>query len=78
MPNPKKYYIVVACTSCGHLLLAASDKRTRSCPYCGRRVRIEDARVIVRSESAKEARLVLQEAKTQEQHVKASRDIDCR
>lgn len=70
MPNPKKHYLVVACTSCGRFLLAASDKRTRSCPYCGKRVRIEDARVIARSESAREARLVLQEAKTQEQQAR--------
>jgi DNA-directed RNA polymerase subunit RPC12/RpoP len=74
MPNPnlKKHYLVVACNSCGRLFLGVSDKRTRTCPYCGRRVRIKDARVIARSESAKEARLVLQEAKAREQRDKAS------
>ncbi len=71
-PNPKKHYLVVVCTRCGRLFLGVSEKRTRSCPYCGRRVRIEDARVIARSESAREARLVLQEAKTQQQRDKAS------
>ncbi len=59
----RKYYLVVACTACGRFLLAVSDKKTRLCPYCGKRVRIEDATVIVRSDSAKEARLVLQTAK---------------
>jgi DNA-directed RNA polymerase subunit RPC12/RpoP len=78
VPNPKKHYLVVACTHCGRLLLAASDKRTRSCPYCGRRVKIENARVIARSENAREARLVLQEAKAQEQHSNASSEVERR
>ena len=78
MPNPKKHYLVVACTRCGRLLLAASDKKTRSCPYCGRRVKIENARVIARSENAREARLVLQEAKAQEQHSNASSEVERR
>lgn len=74
MPNPGKNYLVVACTNCGRLLLAASDKRTRSCAHCGRRVRIEDARVIARSETAREARLVLSEAKAQKRLAKSDTD----
>ena len=72
MSKPKKNYLVVACTNCGRLLLAVSDKKTRSCPYCGRRVNLKDARVIARSENPKEARRVLQETNTQEQHPKAN------
>ena len=68
MSKPKKNYLVVACTNCSRLLLAVSDKKTRSCPYCGRRVNLKDARVITSSGNPKEARQVLQEAKTQEQH----------
>jgi DNA-directed RNA polymerase subunit RPC12/RpoP len=78
VPNPKKHYLMVACTRCGRLLLAASDKKTRSCPYCGRRVKIENARLIARSENAREARLVLQEAKSQEQHSNASSEVERR
>lgn len=66
VPNPKKHYLVVVCTHCGRFLLATSNKRTRSCPYCGKRVAIEDARVIARSENAQEARLILQETKITE------------
>jgi DNA-directed RNA polymerase subunit RPC12/RpoP len=60
----KKQYLVVACTRCGRLLLAVSDKKTRTCPYCGHRVKLGEARVVTRSENPKKARLVLQETKT--------------
>ncbi|MGA2789896.1 MAG: DUF1922 domain-containing protein [Candidatus Bathyarchaeia archaeon] len=78
MSKPKKNYLVVACTNCGRLLLAVSDKKTRSCPYCGRRVNLEDARLIARSEKPKEARRVLQEAKTQAQHPNANNNAERR
>ena len=73
MSKPKKNYLVVACTKCGRLLLAVSNKKTRSCPYCGRRVNLDDAKVIARSENPKEARQVLQETKTLGQHPKATK-----
>jgi hypothetical protein len=41
------------------------------CPYCGKHVRVEDARVLGRSESPKEARQMLQEAKTRERPLKS-------
>jgi RNA polymerase subunit RPABC4/transcription elongation factor Spt4 len=66
MPKPKKYYIVVECSNCRRLLLAASDKKTRTCPYCGKRVNLEDARIVAKSESAEEARRLLQELKVRE------------
>ena len=72
MSKPKKQYLVVACTGCDRLLLAVSDKKTRACPYCGRRVKLGEARVITRSDNPKEARLVLQETKTREQHPNAA------
>jgi DNA-directed RNA polymerase subunit RPC12/RpoP len=61
--KPKKQYLVVACTRCSRLLLAVSDKKTRTCPYCGQRVKLGEATVITRSENPKKARLVLQETK---------------
>jgi DNA-directed RNA polymerase subunit RPC12/RpoP len=76
--KPKKDYLVVVCTHCGRLLLAVSDKKTRSCPYCGRRVNLKDARVIAHSKNPKEARQVLQEMKTQEQHPKANTNAERR
>ena len=66
MPKPRKHYIVVGCSNCRRFLLAASDKKTRTCPYCGRRVNLEDARIVAKSESAEEARRLLQELKVRE------------
>jgi predicted RNA-binding Zn-ribbon protein involved in translation (DUF1610 family) len=74
MPNPKRYYLVVECTSCARFLLATSNKRTRSCPYCGKRVTLEDAKVLARSEEAEEARLALQELKIRKHHSEARDD----
>jgi uncharacterized Zn finger protein (UPF0148 family) len=63
---PKRHYLVVECPYCKRFLLAASDRRTRSCPYCGKRVTLESAKVTARSEDAEEARAILQELKTQQ------------
>jgi len=63
LASEKKHYLVVSCANCGRFLLAASDKRTRSCPYCEKRLSLEDAKVFARSEDAEEARLALQELK---------------
>jgi len=72
MPKTKKSYLVVECPNCKRLLLATSDKRTRTCVYCERRLIVEDARVMSRSEKAEEARLALQELKIQERRAKSS------
>jgi len=61
--KPKKHYLVLECSGCRRFLLATSDKKTRTCPYCGKRVSLENARVFIRSEKAADARMVLQEMK---------------
>lgn len=73
MPNPKKDYLVVECSNCKRFLLAASDKKTRTCPYCGKRVKLEDARIAAKSKSSKEARLALQELKLRERSDRTSK-----
>ncbi|MGA2460768.1 MAG: DUF1922 domain-containing protein [Candidatus Bathyarchaeia archaeon] len=66
MEKPKKQYLVVSCTKCARYLLAVSDKKTRSCPYCGKRVSMETAKIVARSENPEEARSALQEMKARE------------
>ncbi len=72
LQKPRKEYLVLACTNCGRYLLGVSDKVTRTCPYCGKRVRASDAKIVARSEDPREARRVLQEAKTQDQQMKSA------
>jgi DNA-directed RNA polymerase subunit RPC12/RpoP len=64
MPRLKKQYLVVPCANCKRLLLASSDKKTRTCPYCGERMKIGDAQIIFQSQNPSEAREALQDAKT--------------
>jgi DNA-directed RNA polymerase subunit RPC12/RpoP len=63
----KKHYLVLTCSACNRYLLAISRNRTRSCPYCGKRIHLGKAKIYSRSESAEEARLVLQKLKLHEQ-----------
>jgi DNA-directed RNA polymerase subunit RPC12/RpoP len=65
MPGLKKDYLVIPCTNCKRLLLATSDKKTRTCPYCGERVKIGNAQILFQSENRNEVREALREAKIQ-------------
>ena len=62
----KKEYLVLECTECNRYFLAVSENRTRTCPYCGKRVKVEKARIASRSDKAEEARLILQKLKMKE------------
>lgn len=66
MFTANKHYLVVECVNCRRFLLAMSTNETRTCPYCGKRLRMRDAKVIARSETAEGARLVLQGLKARE------------
>ena len=67
MIRVRKQYLVIACTNCSRLLLTTSDKKSRTCAYCGKRVKAEEARVEARSDNPKVARQFLQAAKTRSQ-----------
>jgi len=63
MPRFKKQYLVISCTKCKRILLATSDKKTRTCPYCGERVKMEDTQTLFQAENPEEARAALREAR---------------
>ncbi|HUO42151.1 MAG TPA: DUF1922 domain-containing protein [Methylomirabilota bacterium] len=63
----KKHYLILECNTCKRYLLAVSSNKTRTCPYCGKRVALENARLVSRLKSAEEARLALQKLKIQGQ-----------
>jgi len=68
----KKHYLILECNMCKRYLLAISSNKTRTCPYCGKRVSLENAKVISRLKTAEEARLALQELKIQGQQNETS------
>jgi DNA-directed RNA polymerase subunit RPC12/RpoP len=65
MAETKKHYLVVECAICKRFLLAMSTNETRTCPYCGKRIRMRDARVVGHSDTAEGARVTLQELKAE-------------
>jgi DNA-directed RNA polymerase subunit RPC12/RpoP len=58
-----KMYLVLQCEKCNRYLLAVSSNKSRSCPYCGKRIAVGKAKVLASSGDAKEARESLQKLK---------------
>jgi len=56
--------LIVVCSRCGGLLMAATDQKTRTCPYCGSRVDVRKARKIASAENAFEASEILRDLKS--------------
>jgi predicted RNA-binding Zn-ribbon protein involved in translation (DUF1610 family) len=56
-------FLIVTCTRCGGLLLAKSEQKTRTCPYCGGTVILEKARKLASANTAYEASAILQNLK---------------
>lgn len=55
--------VIVVCSRCGGLLMAAADQKTRTCPYCGSRVDVHRAKRVASAENAFKASEVLREIK---------------
>ncbi|HLE74456.1 MAG TPA: DUF1922 domain-containing protein [Candidatus Bathyarchaeia archaeon] len=56
--------LIVVCSRCGGLLMAADDQKTRTCPYCGSRVDVRKARKIASAKNAFEASEILRDLKS--------------
>ena len=55
--------VIVMCSCCGGLLMAAAGQKTRTCPYCGSRVNLFRAKRVASAESAFKASELLREIK---------------
>jgi predicted RNA-binding Zn-ribbon protein involved in translation (DUF1610 family) len=56
--------LIVECNRCGGYLLAANDHKTRTCPYCGKRVDVTRAKKVTSAKNAFEASEILRDLKT--------------
>ena len=56
--------LIVECNRCGGYLLAANDQKTRTCPYCGKRVDVTRAKKVAAAKTAFEASEILRELKS--------------
>ncbi|PVX24267.1 MAG: DUF1922 domain-containing protein [Candidatus Bathyarchaeum sp.] len=48
-------YLVFVCYSCGRFLLAKSDQKTKSCPYCAARLVLIKAKKVAYIKTAQQA-----------------------
>lgn len=56
-------YVIVVCGKCGGYLLARSDQKTRTCPYCGSRVLMGKVKKVASAEDASKASTILRKLK---------------
>ncbi len=61
-----KRYDIVECDRCHRPSLSNSSQQSRKCPYCGRRIRIENARILGSAATASAARELLQKIKSKD------------
>ena len=61
--HPMGQTLIIECTRCGGLLLAIDGQKTRTCPYCGKRVDIIKAKHIALGKNAFEASQILRSMK---------------
>jgi DNA-directed RNA polymerase subunit M/transcription elongation factor TFIIS len=59
-------YLIVRCPKCGGLLLADTRYKTRTCPHCGRRMKISTLIPLARAYSPRDAVAIIQELKRRE------------
>ncbi len=57
-------YLIVSCPKCGEYSAVREGSKTHTCPYCGYRMRIEEAGIIAKARSGREAREVILRLKT--------------
>ena len=53
-------YLIVVCSTCGRLLVADGDKKSRRCAYCGVKVSLTKVKFVGSVETAREAAEVVQ------------------
>jgi len=58
--------IIVKCTRCGGLTLAANTQKTKRCPYCGANVNLQRAQHVAAAKTAMEASELLRKIKSKE------------
>jgi DNA-directed RNA polymerase subunit RPC12/RpoP len=63
-------YVVVVCYGCGRFLLAKGIQKTKRCPYCEVRLRLEKTKKLVHVKTAQEASNYLRELKNRQSNAR--------
>jgi DNA-directed RNA polymerase subunit RPC12/RpoP len=56
--------LIITCSRCGGLFLAANGQKTRTCPYCGTHVDLKKAKKVASAKNAFEASEILRGIKS--------------
>jgi hypothetical protein len=56
--------LIIKCTKCGGLTLAAKVQKTKICPYCGTQINLEKAPRMAAADTALEASEILRKIKS--------------
>jgi DNA-directed RNA polymerase subunit RPC12/RpoP len=57
--------VIVKCTECGGLNLAAKGQKTKVCPYCGTKINLLRAQKVAAANTALEASEILRKLKNE-------------
>ena len=60
--------LIIVCPRCGGLLLAKTETKTRTCPYCGHGVVVQKARKLASANTSSEASAILRKMKSEAAH----------
>lgn len=56
-------YVIITCNTCGGYSIAKSGQKTKTCPYCGSKIILQNARKIASTDSAEKATEMLKKLK---------------
>ncbi|RLI13791.1 DUF1922 domain-containing protein [Candidatus Bathyarchaeota archaeon] len=61
--NAMTAFVIVGCQKCGGLSVAKIGQKTKMCPYCGTRIRLDKAKRLASANNAREASIILRKLK---------------
>ena len=56
-------YVIIRCQRCHNLLLGNTRNKTRACPHCGQKIILQERKFLAKTESPKEAVVLIQALK---------------
>ena len=65
-------FLIAVCSRCGGLIIAKAEQRTKTCPYCGFKIHVYEAKKIASAENAYEASEILRKLKSDAMQQKKS------
>lgn len=56
-------FLIAVCSRCGGLIIAKAEQKTKTCPYCGFKINVHEARKVASAENAYDASEILRKLK---------------